>query len=107
MNQKLETILNTLPNNPVVYKFLNDKGKVIYDGKANNLRHKVRSYFHENIPSAKTAVLVKIIDDLTLIITDQEIEALVLENNLILKFKPRYMVNLKDDKSYPYIIVTK
>jgi len=107
MNQKLETILNTLPNNPGVYQFLNDKGKVIYVGKANNLRHRVRSYFHENITSAKTAVLVKKIDDIQLIITDNEIEALVLENNLIKKFKPRYNVNLKDDKSYPYIKVTK
>ncbi|HSP87543.1 MAG TPA: excinuclease ABC subunit UvrC, partial [Ignavibacteriaceae bacterium] len=107
MNSKLETILKNLPDKSGVYQFINDKGKVIYVGKANNLKHRVRSYFHENIPSAKTAVLVKKIEDLELIITDNEIEALVLENNLIKKFKPRYNVNLKDDKSYPYIKVTK
>ncbi|RPI71610.1 MAG: excinuclease ABC subunit C, partial [Ignavibacteriales bacterium] len=107
MNQNLETFLNNLPGSPGVYQFLNDKGKVIYVGKAGNLRHRVRSYFHENITSAKTAVLVKKIENIELIVTDNEIEALVLENNLIKKFKPRYNVNLKDDKSYPYIKVTK
>ena len=107
MNSKLETILKNLPGSPGVYQFLNDKGKVIYIGKANNLKHRVKSYFHENISSAKTAVMVKKIDNIELIITDNEIEALVLENNLIKKFKPRYNVNLKDDKSYPYIKVTK
>ncbi len=107
MNSKLETIINNLPGKSGVYQFINDKGKVIYVGKANNLRHRVRSYFHDNIPSAKTAVLVKKIYDVELIVTDNEIEALVLENNLIKKLKPRYNVNLKDDKSYPYIKVTK
>ncbi len=107
MNSKLETILKNLPDKPGVYQFINEKGKVIYVGKANNLKHRVKSYFHENISSAKTAVLVKKIEDLQLIVTDNEIEALVLENNLIKKLKPRYNVNLKDDKSYPYIKVTK
>jgi len=107
MNLKFETIIKNLPDKPGIYQFLNDKGKVIYVGKANNLKHRVRSYFHDNIPSAKTAVMVKKIYDLELIVTDNEIEALVLENNLIKKFKPRYNVNLKDDKSYPYIKVTK
>jgi len=107
MNLKFETIIKNLPDKPGIYQFLNDKGKIIYVGKANNLKHRVRSYFHDNIPSAKTAVMVKKIDDLELIVTDNEIEALVLENNLIKKFKPRYNVNLKDDKSYPYIKVTK
>ncbi len=107
MNSKLETILKNLPGNPGIYQFQNDKGKVIYVGKANNLKNRVRSYFHENLTSAKTAVMVKKIDNIELIVTDNEIEALVLENNLIKKLKPRYNVNLKDDKSYPYIKVTK
>jgi len=107
MNPKLETKIKNLPSNPGIYQFLNDKGKVIYIGKANNLKNRVRSYFHENLSSPKTEILVKKINDLELIITDNEIEALVLENNLIKKFKPRYNVNLKDDKSFPYIKVTK
>ena len=107
MNAKLETKIKNLPSNPGIYQFLNDKGRVIYVGKANNLKNRVRSYFHENLSSPKTAIMVKKINDLELIITDNEIEALVLENNLIKKFKPRYNVNLKDDKSFPYIKVTK
>src|SRR3990172_3406675 len=107
MNAKLETKIKNLPSNPGIYQFLNDKGRVIYVGKANNLRNRVRSYFHENLSSPKTAIMVKKINDLELIITNNEIEALVLENNLIKKFKPRYNVNLKDDKSFPYIKVTK
>ena len=107
MNAKLETKIKNLPSNPGIYQFLNDKGRVIYVGKANNLRNRVRSYFHENLSSPKTAIMVKKINDFELIITDNEIEALVLENNLIKKFKPRYNVNLKDDKSFPYIKVTK
>jgi len=107
MDSKVETKLKNLPDKPGIYQFFNDKGKVIYVGKANNLKSRVRSYFHENIPSPKTAILVKKIDDFELIVTDNEIEALVLENNLIKKFRPRYNVNLKDDKSYPFIKVTK
>ena len=107
MNPKLETKIKNLPSNPGIYQFFNDKGKVIYVGKANNLKNRVRSYFHENLSSPKTEILVKKINDLELIITDNEVEALVLENNLIKKFKPRYNVNLKDDKSFPYIKVTK
>ena len=90
MNPKLETKIKNLPSNPGIYQFFNDKGKVIYVGKANNLKNRVRSYFHENLSSPKTEILVKKINDLELIITDNEVEALVLENNLIKKFKPRY-----------------
>ena len=106
MNQNIETKLNNLPTSPGVYQFLNDKGKVIYVGKAKNLRNRVRSYFRSNLNSPKTEALVSKIEDLLLIITDTEIEALVLENNLIKDLKPRYNVNLKDDKSFPYIRVT-
>jgi excinuclease ABC subunit C len=107
MNLKLETKLKNLPDKSGVYQFLNDKGKVIYVGKANNLRHRVKSYFVGNNNSAKTAVMVSKINDLELIVTDNEIEALVLENNLIKELKPRYNINLKDDKTFPYIKVTK
>ena len=106
MNSVLESKFKNLPNNPGVYQFKNDKGKVIYVGKAINLKNRVRSYFLAGNQSAKTAALVSKTHDLELIATDNEIEALVLENNLIKELKPRYNVNLKDDKSYPFIKVT-
>jgi excinuclease ABC subunit C len=106
MNSNLESKLSNVPNNPGVYQFINDKGKIIYVGKAMNLRSRVRSYFHTGNNSPKTTALVSRITDFELIVTDNEIEALVLENNLIKQFKPRYNVNLRDDKSYPFIKVT-
>ena len=106
MNSVLESKFKNLPNNPGVYQFKNDKGKVIYVGKAINLKSRVRSYFTGVNQSAKTAALVSKTYDLELIVTDNEVEALVLENNLIKELKPRYNVNLKDDKSFPFIKVT-
>jgi excinuclease ABC subunit C len=106
MNPKLETNLKNLPTSPGVYQFLNKNGKVIYVGKAKNLRNRVRSYFQENPGSAKTVALVSKIEDFQLVVTDSELEALILENNLIKQLKPRYNVNLKDDKSFPFIKVT-
>ncbi len=106
MNAVLEDKLNSLPSVPGIYQFLNEKGKVIYVGKAKNLRNRVRSYFKSKVDSPKTEILVSKIFDLQLIVTDSEIEALVLENNLIKEFKPRYNINLRDDKSFPYIRVT-
>lgn len=102
----LQDKLDNLPALPGIYQFKNDKGKVIYIGKAKNLRNRVRSYFQSRIENAKTNALVSKIADLELIVTDSEIEALVLENNLIKELKPRYNINLKDDKSFPYIVVT-
>lgn len=99
--------LSTLPNLPGVYQFRNRAGKVIYVGKAKNLRNRVRSYFRD--PSqlyGKTLVLTGHIADLEVIITSSEVEALILENNLIKELKPRYNVNLKDDKTYPYLVIT-
>ncbi len=106
MNSGLKSKIKNLPSNPGVYQFMNDKGKVIYIGKARNLKNRVKTYFSSGINSPKTSALVHKINDFELIVTDNEIEALVLENNLIKKFKPRYNVNLKDDKSYPFIKVT-
>jgi excinuclease ABC subunit C len=106
VNQKLQTNLKNLPSSPGVYQFLNKNGKVIYVGKAKNLKNRVRSYFQENPGSAKTIALVSKIDDLQLVVTDSELEALILENNLIKQFKPKYNVNLKDDKSFPFIKIT-
>lgn len=106
MNDELKSKLENLPSLPGIYQFLNDKGKVIYVGKAKNLKNRVRSYFQKNLDSPKTAALVSKVNNLQLIITDSEIEALVLENNLIKDLKPRYNINLKDDKTFPYIRVT-
>ncbi len=106
MNQQLQDKLDSLPSLPGIYQFLNSKEKVIYVGKAKNLRSRVRSYFKSNVDSPKTAILVSKISDLHLIITNSEIEALVLENNLIKDLKPRYNILLKDDKTFPYIRVT-
>ncbi len=103
---RLQEKLKNLPTNPGVYQFLNTEGKIIYIGKAKNLRGRIKSYFNKNQINAKTEVLVSKISDLQLIITDSEIEALVLENNLIKEHKPKYNILLKDDKSFPYIRIT-
>jgi excinuclease ABC subunit C len=100
--------LTNLPAKPGVYLFKNKSDKVIYVGKAKNLKNRVRSYFQNSLPfDPKTKILIKNIADLDFIITDSEIEALILEANLIKEHKPRYNINLKDDKSFPYIRITK
>ena len=106
MQTTLKNKLKNLPDKPGVYQFINEKGKVIYVGKALNLKNRVRSYFHSAVSNAKTEALVSKIADFQLVITDSEVEALVLENNLIKEYKPRYNVNLKDDKSFPFIKIT-
>jgi excinuclease ABC subunit C len=107
MNPHLRTKINAVPTLPGIYQFINKEGKIIYIGKAKNLRSRIHSYFRSKVDSPKTEALVKKVNDFDIIATENEIEALVLENNLIKKHKPRYNVNLKDDKSYPYIRVTK
>ncbi len=99
--------LKNLPGKPGVYLFKNEKGRVIYIGKAKILRNRVRSYFQKSRPlDAKLLALVSKVHDLEFIVTDSEVEALILEANLIKKHKPRYNINLKDDKSFPYIRIT-
>lgn len=95
-----------LPDNPGVYQYFDDAGKIIYVGKAKNLKKRVQSYFNkDNHDSGKTQVLVRRIADIRTIIVDSEIDALLLENNLIKKHQPRYNVLLKDDKTYPWICI--
>jgi len=106
VNSVLEDKLHNLPSLPGVYQYYDKRGKVIYVGKAKNLKNRVKSYFREKVDSPKTAVLVSKIADLQFIVTDTEVEALVLENTLIKKYKPRYNVILKDDKTFPYIRIT-
>ncbi len=106
INKDLKEKLNSVPALPGIYQFKDKNGKVIYVGKGKNLRNRVRSYFHSNVDSPKTLALVKRVHDFQIIVTDSEVEALVLENNLIKELKPRYNINLKDDKTFPYIRVT-
>jgi excinuclease ABC subunit C len=106
MNEIIKTKLDNLPDTPGVYQFLNESNKVLYVGKAKNLKNRVRSYFHSSGLSNRISIMISKVRDIQLIVTENEIEALVLENNLIKEFKPRYNVNLKDDKSFPFIKVT-
>ncbi len=98
--------LEGLPADPGVYLMKDAGGEVIYIGKASSLKKRVSSYFTRSDRDIKTAVLVKTISDIDIIVTASEIEALILENNLIKKHKPRFNIRLKDDKRYPYIAVT-
>ena len=97
--------LKNLTKSPGVYKFLDKSGNVIYIGKAKNLRNRVRSYFNSKHSDEKTKSLVSNIDDISVILVETESDALLLENNLIKKFKPKYNILLKDGKSYPWICI--
>ena len=99
----LQEKLKLLPENPGVYIMLDKDGAVIYVGKARVLKNRVRQYFHGSAKPSKVAAMVEHIADFSYIITPSEIDALALENNLIKKYKPKYNILLKDDKTYPYI----
>jgi excinuclease ABC subunit C len=101
----LSAKLKTLPELPGVYQFYDIAGQILYVGKAKNLKRRVLSYFNKEIEDGKTKVLVKKIEDLQYIVVDSEEDALLLENNLIKKYQPRYNVLLKDDKTFPWIVV--
>lgn len=105
--EELRFKLDNLPKSPGVYQFKNVDGNIIYVGKAKNLRNRVRSYFQSKKGhDPKRDILVSKITDVELVVTDSEVEALLIENNLIKEHSPRYNIRLKDDKSYPYIVVT-
>ena len=101
----LQVQLSTLPDNPGVYQFYDADDKILYVGKAKNLKKRVSSYFTKNHDTGKTRVLVKKIKAIKHIVVPTESDALLLENNLIKKYRPRYNVLLKDDKSYPWICI--
>lgn len=104
-NEYLKGIVANLPEKPGVYQYLNTEGTIIYVGKAKNLKRRVYSYFSKEHEPGKTRVLVSKIADIRYIVVNTEEDALLLENNLIKKYKPRYNVLLKDDKTYPSICV--
>ena len=107
MTDALELQLKTLPDSPGVYQYLDKENTIIYVGKAKNIKKRVNSYFTKNHDSGKTRVLVKNIKTIKHIVVKTETDALLLENNLIKKYKPKYNVLLKDDKSYPWICIKK
>lgn len=106
MNLTLQKKLELLPDNPGCYLYKDNIGEIIYVGKAKNLKNRVKSYF-AGTHNKKTQTLVSKIEDLEYIIVNSEKEALLLENNLIKKYRPYFNIRLKDDKSYPYLMVTK
>ena len=106
VNEHLKGIIQNLPETPGIYQYLNTEGTIIYVGKAKNLKRRVNSYFNREHPNGKTRILVSKIADIKYIVVKTEEDALLLENNLIKKYRPRYNVLLKDDKSYPSICVS-
>ena len=105
MSDVSKLILKTIPEQPGVYQFLNKEKKIIYVGKAINLKKRVKSYFQKNIKSRKTINLVKNIDSIEHVVVQSESDALLLENSLIKKNQPKYNILLRDDKTYPWICI--
>ena len=104
---QLKSQIKMLPESPGVYKYFDKEGVIIYVGKAKNLKRRVNSYFTKNHEDFKTHILVSKIQYLEYTVVDSEMDALLLENSLIKEFQPKYNINLKDDKSYPFIKITK
>ncbi len=100
-----QTITKTLPYQPGIYKYFDDKNELIYVGKAKNIRKRVSSYFTKTFTGYKTHELVRRIDKIEFTIVDSEQDAFLLENSLIKQFQPRFNINLKDDKTYPYLVI--
>jgi excinuclease ABC subunit C len=106
--EQLETVIRTLPGKPGIYQYFDKDGKILYVGKAKDLKKRVSSYFNkDNQLSGKLRVLVRKIAEIRHIVVDTELDALLLENNLIKKYQPRYNVMLKDDKTFPWICIKK
>lgn len=105
--ENIKLILRTLPEKPGVYRFFDENGTILYVGKAKRLKRRVSSYFNKEHDSSKVRMLVTKIRDIQTTVVDSEWEALLLENSMIKEFKPRYNIMLKDDKSYPWIAITK
>lgn len=102
----IKSLVSVLPDQPGIYQYFDDTGKIIYVGKAKNLKKRVTSYFAKNLQNRKTELLVRSISDIKHMVVETEQDALLLENNLIKKYQPRYNIRLKDDKTYPWIVIT-
>lgn len=107
LDEHISQLLRTLPEKPGVYHHLDKDGKILYIGKAKNLKKRVSSYFNKQHDNGRIAVMVKKIVNIKTIVTETEYEALLLENTLIKQHQPRYNVSLKDDKTYPWIVIKK
>ena len=105
--ESIQLKLRVLPNKPGVYQYLDKHGKIIYVGKAKNLKKRVSSYFNKTQEYGKTRMLVKQIEDIKYIVVENELDALLLENSLIKEYQPKYNIQLKDDKTYPWICIKK
>ena len=103
--ETFQTLIKTLPNQPGIYKYFDDKNELMYVGKAKSLRKRVSSYFTKTFTGYKTHELVRRIDKIEFTIVNSEQDAFLLENSLIKQFQPIFNINLKDDKSYPYIVI--
>src|ERR1700730_13721930 len=103
--EQFSHIAHTVPTEPGIYKYFNEKNERIYVGKAKSLRKRVSSYFSKTFTTYKTYELVQRINHIEFTIVNSEQDAFLLENSLIKQFQPRYNINLKDDKSYPFIVI--
>jgi len=101
----LKSLVSALPDQPGIYQYFDSTGKIIYVGKAKNLKNRVSSYFTKNLQNRKTELLVRNISEIRHMVVETEQDALLLENNLIKKYQPRYNIRLKDDKTYPWIVI--
>src|SRR3989339_1789642 len=101
----LKSLVSVLPDQPGIYQYFDVSGKIVYVGKAKNLKKRVTSYFVKNHQNRKTELLVRSISDIKHMVVQSEQDALLLENNLIKKYQPRYNIQLKDDKSFPWICI--
>ena len=105
--EKLNDFIKLLPKKAGVYRYYDKNGKLLYVGKAKNLKSRVCSYFNKSSKSPKTLILIGRICEFDFVLTTSEAESLVLENNLIKEHRPKYNIRLKDDKSYPYIKIDR
>ena len=106
-SEHIQALLKTLPDNPGVYQYFDAEQTLLYVGKAKNLKKRVSSYFTKEHDNARLRIMVKKISDIKTVKVNSELDALLLENNLIKSLKPRYNINLRDDKTYPWIIIKK
>ncbi len=104
--KKISKILSKIPTYPGVYFFKDNNGKILYIGKAKNLKKRVSSYFNKSNKSSKNKLMVSKAKDIETMVTSNEVEALITESNMIKIHKQKYKISLKDDKTFPYIIIT-